>query len=223
LGLDDIGLEEVSRYYGHVAVTHSPPVDPQSQLTSIDVIASALEPLVPDLGRFSSPDGAVTLMLSDISDASTAASDLGDERWQQLLLDHHALVEQVVGHHDGGIVKFEHDGFLASFASAHAGVHAALELQRTFAGAGNTAAGAAVAIRVGLHSGFVIGSASEPLGRNVVLASRIAARASGGEILVSSTVKQYTESDSSLHFEPRGEHHFRGVLGEHEVYALQWR
>ena len=43
------------------------------QMSSIDAIASALEPVVPALGRMSSPDGAVTLMLSDIADAPTAA------------------------------------------------------------------------------------------------------------------------------------------------------
>ena len=40
------------------------------QMTSIDVIASALEPVTPALSRMSSPDGAVTLMLSDIADAA---------------------------------------------------------------------------------------------------------------------------------------------------------
>jgi len=76
-------------------------VEPQRQRTSIDVIASALEPLMPDLGRVSSPDGAVTLMLSDIADASILAERLGPEPWEQLLRDHSALVEQVVSRHDG--------------------------------------------------------------------------------------------------------------------------
>ena len=114
------------------AVTYRLDVEPQTQPTSIDVIASALEPAVPDLGRFSSPDGAITLMLSDIADASALADDLGPERWEQLLRDHHTLVEQVVAHHDGELVRFERDGFFASFNSAHAGLHAAVELQRTF-------------------------------------------------------------------------------------------
>ncbi len=106
-----------------------------TQLTSIDVIASALDPSRPTSGRVSSPDGAVTLMLSDIADADAAAEQMGPERWEQLLRDHHALVEQLVSHHDGEVSRFERDGFLASFASAHGGLHAAVELQRTFAGA----------------------------------------------------------------------------------------
>ena len=66
-------------------------------------------------------------------------------------------------------------------------------------------------------------SSDQPLGRNVVLAARIAALAGPGEILVSSTLKEYTESDPSFEFDPGGEHRFKGLLGEHTVYPVRWR
>jgi class 3 adenylate cyclase len=194
-------------------------VENQIQLTSIDVIASALEPVLPSVGRLTSPDGAVTLMLSDIADASAAAAAMGLERWERLLSDHHLLVEQLVARHDGGVLKFEDDGFLASFNSAHAGLHAAIELQRTFAGSGDQQG---LAVRIGVHSGFVIANPDQLLGRNMVLAARIAAKARGGEILVSSSLKQYTETDPSFSFEPRGEFYFKGLHGEHVLYAVRW-
>lgn len=162
-------------------------------------------------------------MLSDIADADAVAERLGSERWEQLLRDHHLLVERLLASHDGQVVKVERDGFLASFNSAHGGLRAALELQRTFTHADGDGESAALALRIGLHSGFVMsGSGDELLGRNVVLAARIAARAEAGEILVSSTLKQYTESDPSLRFEPRGEYHFKGLHGEHAVYRVPW-
>ncbi len=198
-------------------------MEPRIQLTSIDVIASALEPVLPDLGsRLSSPDGAVTLMLSDIADAAAAAEQLGPDRWSALLRDHHALVEQLLTHHDGQIVRRESDGFFASFNSAHGALHGAVELQRTFTGTVSGGEGP-LALRVGLHSGFVIANPEQLMGRNVVLAARVAGQAKPGEILVSSNVKQYTESDPSFRFEDRGEFHFKGVLGEHTVYAVAWR
>ena len=43
------------------------------------------------------------------------------------------------------------------------------------------------------------------------------------KFVVSSTLKEYTESDPSFEFAPRGEHHFKGLLGEHTVYAVRWR
>ena len=191
-------------------------------LTSIDVIADALEPLTPAVSRLSSPDGALTLMLSDIADAEALASTLGEEDWNRLVSDHHLLVGQVVAHHDGTVVKVERDGFLATFNSAHGGLHAALELQRTFASPAELPKERTLTLRIGMHSGFVISSSEELLGRNVVLAARIAAFAHGGQILVSSTLKEYTESDPTFEFEPLGAQHFKGVLGEHELYAVRW-
>ena len=161
-------------------------------------------------------------MLSDIADAAAAAEQVGSETWERLLRDHHLLVEQLVSHHDGQVVKFEHDGFFASFASAHGGLHAAVELQRTFTGTASAGERGRLQVRAGLHSGFVIARPEQPLGRNVVLAARIAALAEGGEILVSSAVKQYTENDPSFQFESHGEHHFKGVLGEHAIYRVRW-
>ena len=190
-------------------------------MTSIDVIASALEPVTPALSRMSSPDGAVTLMLSDIAEAGAAAEELGAERWEQVVSDHHLLVERLVGSHDGQVVKFQADGFLASFNSAHSGLHAAVDLQRTFVG--GPADQRSLAIRIGLHSGFVMGNPEQMMGRNVVLASRIAAQAKGGEILVSSSARDYTQTDPSFRFEEHGEYHFKGLLGEHVVYSLLWR
>jgi adenylate cyclase len=180
-----------------------------------------LDPIAPALGRMSSPDGAVTLMLSDIANAGEAAQQLGAERWDQLVRDHHLLVEQLVSRHDGQVAKFEGDGFLASFNSAHAGLHAAIDLQRTFSTASSEHA--SLAIRVGLHSGFVMGNPEQLMGRNAVLAARIAAQAKGGEILVSSTAKEYTETDPSFRFEEHGEYHFKGLHGEHVVYSVLWR
>jgi adenylate cyclase len=160
-------------------------------------------------------------MLSDIADAGAAAEELGAERWEQLVRDHHLLVERLVAGHDGQVVKFQDDGFLASFNSAHAGLHAAVELQRTFIA--GPADQRSLAIRIGLHSGFVMGNPEQMMGRNVVLASRIAAQAKGGEILVSSSARDYTQTDPSFRFEEHGEYHFKGLHGEHLVYSLLWR
>jgi class 3 adenylate cyclase len=192
------------------------------QLTSIDVIASALGPAPPDLGEFSSPDGALTLLFTDIEDAATLHEELGDDRWGDLLRDYRAMLEQIVQHHDGTVVKSESDGHMIAFSSAHQGLRCAIEIQRTFAGRTVGGLEAPLGIRSGLHTGFVIVQAEDFYGRNVVLAARVADRARGGEILVSETLREYTETDPSFRFEPRGEFHFKGMLGEHIVSAVNW-
>lgn len=161
-------------------------------------------------------------MLSDIADAAAISERLGPERWDRVVREHHALVGRSVGDRGGQVARFDGDGFFAVFHSAHAGLRAAIELQRAFAQGMGAVDGEVLALRIGLHSGFVIATPEEPQGRNAVLAARIAAHAVGGEILVSASLKQYTERDPTFSFEPRGEHHFKGLLGEHPVYAVPW-
>jgi class 3 adenylate cyclase len=192
------------------------------QPTSIDVIASALGPAPPDLGEFSSPDGALTLLFTDIEDAASTEEKLGGEQWSDLLRDHRTMLERIVEHHDGNLVKSEKDGHMIAFSSAHAGLRCAIELQRVFAGRPLNSLGGALPIRSGLHTGYVIVNADDFFGRNVVLAARVADRAGGGEILVSQALREYTETDPTFRFELKGEFHFKGMLGEHKVYAVDW-
>src|ERR1700722_4209303 len=98
---------------------HERSAETHVQRSSIDVIASALEPVLPDLGRLSSPDGALTLMLCDVEGAEEVAERLGPDRWAELLRDHHTLVRQVVGPHEGELASGGGDGFMAYFNSAH--------------------------------------------------------------------------------------------------------
>ena len=77
-------------------------------------------------------------------------------------------------------------------------------------------------LRVGVHAGFVMADESDFFGRNVVLAARIADHAEPGEILVSAPLREYTASDPTFEFEPRGEHYFKGLHGEHPVFAVVW-
>ena len=192
------------------------------QPSSIDVIASTLGPALPDLGAMSSPDGALTLLFTDIENAAGLGDALGPERWPALLRDHKTMVEQLVSHHDGTLVKSNDDGHMAAFQSAHAGLHCAIEIQRTFAGRAPASPSETMRVRAGLHSGFVIVNGEDYMGRNVVLAARIADRAKGDEILISSALKEYVETDPSFRFFERGEYHFKGLLGEHVVYGVDW-
>src|ERR1700691_474840 len=74
-------------------------------MTSIDVIASTLGDAQPQLGEMSSPDGALTLLFCDIEDAAAIGKELGAERFEELLADHRLIVERVIAHHGGTVVK----------------------------------------------------------------------------------------------------------------------
>jgi class 3 adenylate cyclase len=190
--------------------------------TSLDAICDALGDSAFPVGAMSSPDGALTLLLCDLDAAPTIAERLGEAAAGELLRNHRTIVEGVARRHDGEVVKVERDAVMISFASSHAGLRCAVDLHRTNASLDVPLLGT-LPLRTGLHSGFVIASAGEVFGRNVVIAARIAGHARAGEILVSAAVKQYTETDPSFRFHPRGAVHFRGVHGEHDLFGVDWR
>ena len=192
------------------------------QQSSIYMIADAVkgEPL--DLGSKTSPDGAVTIVFSDIEGSTEMMERLGERQWMEVLRDHDELIRGVVQSHDGTIVKSQGDGFMLAFSSAHSALYCAMEVERALAGRSGPSSAEQPKVRIGVHSGFVIADAEDFYGRNVVLAARIADTARGGEVLVSGAVKEYTESDRSLEFEHRGEFRLKGLTGEHDVYAVLW-
>ena len=195
------------------------------QPTSLDVIADAVsaggEAVIP-VGAMSSPDGAVTLLACDIAGCMALVDELGDDRAAAVFADHRLVVERVAAARGGEVVKVERDAMMISFQSSHAALRCAIDLQRTVSELDVPAVGR-LALRAGLHSGFVIASGEAVFGRNVVIAARITGHAAGGEILVSAAVKEYTSADPSFRFDPRGAVHFRGVHGEHELYRVDWR
>ncbi len=76
---------------------------------------------------------------------------------------------------------------------------------------------------MGLHTGEAIKDADDFNGRNVILASRIANQATGGEILVSSLLKELVESAGDLTFREGREVQLKGLPGCHRVYTLDWK
>jgi len=192
--------------------------------SSIDVIASALHDLpAPPPADLSSPDGAITLLFCEIADMEQVRALLAEERLSELLANQCAIVEKIADLHSGAIAHGHSDGFLITFDSTHAALHCAIELQRAFAPLTRSATKVPISLRVGLHSGFVIGEHENLYGRNIVLGARIACHARGGEIIVSAKVREYTHTDPGFAFIPRGEHHFKGLHGEHELFAVEWR
>jgi class 3 adenylate cyclase len=190
--------------------------------SSIDAIASAIGAETIDISRHSSPDGAITLLFSDIEGSTEMLERMGDDAWFQFLSDHRTVVRALVETFGGTVIKSQGDGFMVSFPSAHAGLRCAIELQRTFSDHSGPEHRDKLRVRMGLHAGTAIADAEDFYGRNVVMAARIADSAGGGEILISSALKEYTETDPSFEFDSRGRFQLKGLSGEHDVYAVRW-
>ena len=188
--------------------------------TSIDVVADSIDRERPDMAAHAAPDGTVTLMFSDIEDSTVLTERLGDAAWQDLLREHNALIRTQIRAHDGYEVKTMGDGFMVAFQSARKALDCAIAIQRAFAGH-NAANGEHVKVRIGLHAGEAIKDGDDFYGKNVILASRVAGKALGGEILVSSLLRQLVESSfgPGAFSEPR-DVELKGLAGTHTVFAV---
>ena len=77
-------------------------------------------------------------------------------------------------------------------------------------------------VRMGLHTGEAMKEAYDFFGKHVILASRVAAEANGGQILVSSLFKELTESGGDILFGEGREVELKGRAGVNRVYPVEW-
>jgi class 3 adenylate cyclase len=110
---------------------------------------------------------------------------------------------------------------MLAFASPNSAVSCAIAIQRGLV-ASDAVPDEPVRVRMGLHTGEAIRERDDFFGRNVVLAARIAAEAEGGEILVSSLVRDRVEADGNIAFDGGREVELKGLAGVHRVHSVDW-
>ena len=96
------------------------------------------------------------------------------------------------------------------------------EHNRAVEGAASGAPTGALSVRVGLNAGEPIEEDGDLFGATVILASRIAAKAEGGEILVADTVRGLCSGKGFL-FVDRGEFVAKGFEEPVRIYEVSWR
>lgn len=169
-----------------------------------------------------SADDTVTIMFSDIESSTELALSAGDHRWYEILTWHNQLVEQRVAAHAGFIVKNQGDGFMITFNSARRAIICASEIQQALHRQAVADPANAVRVRIGLHTGEAIRQDSGDLfGRHVIIAARVGALANGGEILVSSIVREIASARGDLHFGDGSVVELKGV-GNQTVFPVLW-
>ena len=196
-------------------------IDTIDAYTSIDAVASTVYTEKPDLRQHAAPDGTVTLLFSDIEGSTAKTEALGDQRWMEVLREHNAIVREQLAAHDGFEVKSEGDGFMLAFQSARKALQCAIETQKAFATRAESSE-VPILVRIGLHTGEVIKEGDDFFGKHVNLAARIAAQASGGEILASSLLRELTASGGDIKFGEGRDVELKGLSGIQSVYAVEW-
>lgn len=190
----------------------------------IDGVRSSIEDLAgwarveqPDLAQITA-DGHVVLVFSDIEGSTAQNESLGDQQWVRILERHNALVGRCVAEYRGYLVKNQGDGFMVAFASPQDAVRCCIAVQRALRT--DPQRWGDIRVRMGAHIGTSVRRGDDLFGRNVAMAARIAARAAGGQILVSDELRTAVGADAHIPFGAPEDVHLKGFAGTQRVYPV---
>lgn len=153
-----------------------------------------------------------TVLFTDIVDSTQLANDLGDVNWSELLEGHHEVVRRELEIFRGHEVKTTGDGFHATFDGPARSVQCAAAIRESTRRLG-------LSIRIGIHTGECEVRGDTLEGVAIHMAARVSSLASGGDILVSRTVKDLV-AGSGIGFENFGVHELKGMPDEHQIFKV---
>ena len=177
-----------------------------------DAILDEIEEFLTGSRQGPEPDRILaTILFTDIVRSTDRAAALGDHRWRDFLENFYGIVRQELLRFRGIEVGTVGDGMLATFDGPARGVRCARSIADSVIPLG-------LELRTGLHTGECEVIDNSVGGIAVHTASRVAALARPGEVLVSHTVKDLV-AGSGICFESRGTHALKGVPGEWPLFA----
>lgn len=175
--------------------------------------------------RAEAPAGTVTMLFTDIEGSSDGIRALGADKWEAVLEHHTGIIRAALASHGGFEVRSEGDSFFVVFTSPSAALTAAAAMQRGLSGA-DWPHNASVRVRMGVHTGEArpasAASGVDYVGFEVSRASRIAAAAHGGQVLVSNTTESLVRDvlAPGLTLRDLGEHRFKDLVRPQRIYQL---
>ncbi|HEX4903078.1 MAG TPA: adenylate/guanylate cyclase domain-containing protein [Acidimicrobiales bacterium] len=191
--------------------------------TSMESVARAVEAAPPPVAPAELDHGTITIVFSDIESSTQRATAMGDVAWMRVLSAHNGIITRHVERWGGTVVKNQGDGFMLTFNGARQALRAMIGVQQELERYSADNPDLGVRIRVGVHTGEVIAEEGDIFGKHVMLAARVGGLAEGGEILVSSIVKEIASARGDLTFGPPQVVALKGIEGEHVVHQLLWR
>jgi adenylate cyclase len=192
----------------------------RSLTVTFDELGQTVRREQPDLPASLAVDGTVTIVFTDIVDSTVMLARLGDRAWMELIRRHNRVIRETTETHGGTVVETQGDGSMLAFPSARRAVACAAAIQLAIA-AELADVSPPVRIRIGIHTGDTIKGADAFFGTTVHYAARVAGHAVGGEVLVSSTVRDLVQSGpSGVTFLDGREVELKGIEGRHRLYAL---
>jgi class 3 adenylate cyclase len=184
--------------------------------TSLESLATFAEAERPDLSSVTARDGTITIVFTDIEASSEIAERLGDVRWLELLHWHDAVVIGEASRCGGTVVKSQGDGYMLAFESASHALDFASGVQSATK---DGYLGQPVRVRIGINTGDAIHEREDFFGHAVIVASRVAAQALGGEVLATDLTAGLV-AGAGFDFGPPRSASLKGLAGEYTVRPL---
>jgi len=154
----------------------------------------------------------VTVFFTDIVGSTEIGAELGDRKWRDLVGHHHAIVRRELKRFAGRELDTAGDGFFARFDRPADAIRCACAISDEVRELG-------IEIRAGLHLGEAEILEHKVGGIAVNVGARVMGVAKGGEVLVSSTLRDAV-AGSGFAFADHGTHRLKGIEGEWRLYEV---
>jgi predicted ATPase/class 3 adenylate cyclase len=179
-----------------------------------------VEPDLPASRAQALPTGTLTLLFSDVEGSTALLQRLG-ARYAEVLDEHRRLLRAAFQGHEGREVDTHGDSFFVAFARATDAVAAAVAAQRGLA-EHPWPDGAAVRVRMALHTGEPALWGGGYVGLDVHRAARLGAAGHGGQVLLSQATAALVapELPGGVGIRDLGEHRLKDLPRAEHVYQL---
>ena len=154
---------------------------------------------------------STTVLITDMEGSTAEMEGRGDTIGMEVIRTHERLVRDVVTAHGGREIKSMGDGFMIAFETPAKGIACALDVQQALQAHNAEHPDQPIRVRMGMNAGPVIEEGGDLYGTTVNAASRIAAKARSGQVLVSEAVREGSGAVGDWTFVDRGLYWLKGL------------
>jgi class 3 adenylate cyclase/tetratricopeptide (TPR) repeat protein len=162
-------------------------------------------------------DRPKAVLFTDMEGSTAFNSERGDDVAVALMRVHEVAVREAAAERDGWVVKSTGDGFLVVFPTSAGAVACGLDVHARLNeyNAGNP--DGVLRVRMGIHSGTFVQQPDDVFGLTVTIASRVASKATSGQLLVSDVVRTEAEQGDWTYVD-RGPFWLKGLVEQWRLY-----
>jgi class 3 adenylate cyclase len=162
----------------------------------------------------------LTILLADLVGSSTHVTSIPQDQAVDFLKDAVLPIRQAVEEHEGTIIKFTGDGYLATFEAACQALRAAEKIRRHFLHQTHTPAGISLdGVRVVINTADVTIEDNDIIGDGVIAVARLEKNVPANQIYLTQAVREIAD-DAEFTCEPVGQMRLRGWNRALMVYQL---